>query len=57
MESASNAGDLTSIPESGRLPGEGSDNLLQCTCLRNPMDRGTWWAVHGVANSQTRLSD
>ena len=31
---------------------------LQYSCLENPMDRGAWWAaVHGVANSLTRLSD
>ena len=31
---------------------------LQYSCLENPMDGGVWWAaVHGVANSQTRLSD
>ena len=36
--------------------GEGNDNLLQYSCLENPMDRGTWWAaVHGVARSWTRL--
>ena len=30
----------------------------QCYCLENPMDRGAWWAaVHGVAKSQTRLSN
>ena len=38
--------------------GEGNGNPLQCSCLENPMDRGAWWAtVHGVAQSQTRLSD
>ena len=31
----------------GRSPGEGNDNLLQYSCLGNPMDRGAWWAsVH-----------
>ena len=31
---------------------------LQYSCLENPMDGGAWWAaVHGVAKSQTRLSD
>ena len=31
---------------------------LQYSCLENPMDGGAWWAaVHGVARSQTRLSD
>ena len=38
--------------------GEGNGNPLQCSCLENPMDGGAWWAaVHGVAKSQTRLSD
>ena len=56
--SAYNAGDLGSIPESGRSPGEGNGNPLQYSCLENPMDRGAWWAtVHGVAKSRTRLSD
>ena len=36
--------------------GEGHGNLLQCSCLENPRDGGTWWAaVCGVAQSQTRL--
>ena len=56
--SASNAGDLGSIPGSGRSPGEGNGNPLQCSCLENPMDGKAWWAtVHGVAKSWTRLSD
>ena len=56
--SACNAGDLGLIPGLGRSPGEGNDNLLQYSCLENPMDRGALWAtVHGVAKSQTRLSD
>ena len=56
--SACNAGDLGSIPGSGRSPGERNGNPLQYSCLENPMDRGAWWAtVHGVANGQTRLSD
>ena len=38
--------------------GEGNGTLLQYSCLENPMDGGTWWAaVHGVATSQTQLSD
>ena len=37
---------------------DGNGNPLQYSCLANPMDRGAWWAaVHGVARSQTRLSD
>ena len=50
--SACNAGDLGSIPGSGRSPGEGNGNPLQYSCLENPMDRGAWWAtVHGVTKS------
>ena len=57
-ESADNEGDLVSIPESGRAPGEGTGNPLQCSCLENPVDRGAWRAtVHGVAKSQTQLSN
>ena len=38
--------------------GEGNGNLLQYSCLENPMEGGAWWAaVHGVAKSRTRLSD
>ena len=52
-ESAWNAGDLGSIPESGRPPGEGSGNPLQYFCLENSMGRAAWWAtVHGVTESQ-----
>ena len=55
-ESTCNAGDVGSIPELGRSPGEGNGKPLQYSCLENPMDRGAWQAtVHGVAKSQTRL--
>ena len=55
-ESTRNAGDPSSIPGLGRIPGEGKDNSLQCSCLENPMNRGAWWAaVHGVAKIQTGL--
>ena len=40
--SASNAGDLGSIPGSGRSPGEGNGNPLQYSCLENPMDGEAW---------------
>ena len=57
-ESSCNVGDLGLIPGLGRSPGEGNGYPLQYSCLENPMDRGAWWAtVHGVAKSQTRLSD
>ena len=43
------AGEVGSIPGSGRSPGGGHDNPLQDSCLENPMDRGAWQArVHGV---------
>ena len=52
--SAYNAGDLGSIPGSGRSSGEGNDNPLQYSCLEGPMDKGSWWVtVHGVAKSWT----
>ena len=57
-ESACSAADVGMIPGSGRSPGERNGNLLQYSCLVNPMDRGAWWVtVLGVAKSQTRLSD
>ena len=40
--SASNAGDLGSIPGLGRSPGEGNGNPLQYSCLESPMDGGAW---------------
>ena len=56
--SARGVRDLSSIPGSGRFPGEGNGNPLHYSCLENPMDGGVWWAaVHGVAKSQTRLSN
>ena len=41
--SACSAGDLGSIPGSGRSPGEGNGNPRQYSCLENPMDAGAWW--------------
>ena len=53
-ESICNAGDLGSIPGSGRSPGEGNGNPLQCSCLENPRDGGPWWAaISGVGQSRT----
>ena len=42
---AYNAGDLGSVPELGRSPGEGNGKPLQYSCLGNPMDRGVWRAT------------
>ena len=51
-----NARDVGLIPGSGRSPEGGNGNLLQYSCLENPMDRGVWWAtVRGVAESLTPL--
>jgi len=54
-----NAGDIrdrSSIPRSGRSPGGEHGNLLQYSCLENPMDRGDWQAmVHRVKKHQTQL--
>ena len=53
-ESAYNAGDVGSIPGSGRSPGERNGNPLQYSCLENPMDRGAWQAiVHDIAKGRT----
>ena len=50
-EFACNTGDLGSIPELGRSPGEGNGNPLQYSCLENPMDGGAWQnSVPGVTN-------
>ena len=52
-ESTCNVGDLSSIPGLGRCPGKGKGHPLLCSGLENSMD----CIVHGVAKSQTRLSD
>ena len=51
QETACNVGDF------GSIPGGGNGNLLQYSCLGNPMDRGAWWAtVQRVTKSRTQLS-
>ena len=48
--------DMGSIPGLGRSPGGGHGNTLQHSCLENPMDRASWWAmVHRVAKSWTQV--
>ena len=42
---SANAGDLDSIPGSGRSTGEGNGYPLQYSCLENSMDRGAWQAM------------
>ena len=54
-DDAGAAGNVVPIP--GRGNGNPLQYPLQYSCLKNPMDRGAWWAtVHGVAKSRTRLS-
>ena len=58
QETASKAGVPGMIPGLRRFPGEGNGNPPQYSCLENPMDGRAWQATcHGVAKSQTRLSD
>ena len=48
---AGDAGDVGSVPGSGRSSAEGNGDLLQYSCLENPMDRGDWWAAaHRLTN-------
>ena len=57
-ESACNAGDLGSIPELGRSPGEGNGNPLQYSCLENAMDRGAWQTtVHRVGRKELDMTE
>ena len=49
-----NAGGASSVPVSGRSPGEGYSKPLSYSCLENPMDSGAWWApVHRITKSWT----
>ena len=56
-ESAHSAGDVGSVPGSGRSP-EGNDSSLQYSCLKNSMDWGAWWATKGWTqlSEQTLIS-
>ena len=51
------AGDVGSIPGSGRSPREGNGNPLQYSCQENLTDRGTWQAIdHGAARVRHDLT-
>ena len=59
-ESACNAGDIrnvSSIPGSGRSPGEGNGTLFQYSCLESPMDRGGEGSEQRQFNSQAEGQD
>ena len=54
--SAGDMEDQGSVPRCRRAPGKGNDNPLQCSCLGNPMDRGSPQAtVHGVAKESDTM--
>ena len=52
-----NAGEMGSIPRSGRSPGEGNGNPLQCSCLENPMDRGAWWGYSSWSHKESESTE
>ena len=55
-ESASNSGDLGSVPGSVRSPRDGTGFPFQDSCLENFMDREAWRAIiHGVTKSWTSV--
>ena len=57
-DTPANSGDTGLIPGSRKSRGEGNGNPFLYSCLENSMVRGAWQAtVHGVAKSQTQLSD
>ena len=49
-----NTGDAGSFPGLGRSPGGRNGNLLQYSCLGNPMDRGAWWATVPQGRKRSR---
>ena len=52
-----NAGDLGSIPGSGRFPGEGNGNPLQYSCLENPMDGGAWCRLLSMGSKESDMTE
>ena len=53
---AGNIRDAGLISGLGRSPGGGNGHPLHCSCLKNPVDRGTWQiTVHWVAKNWTWL--
>ena len=57
-ESFPRGSDMGLIPGLERSSGEGNGYLLQCSCLENSMDRGTWWPkVHGITKRHDRVTN
>ena len=55
---AGDTGDASSIPGSGKSPGEENGNPLQYSCLKNPTDRRAWQgSFYGVTKSWTWMSN
>ena len=55
-----NARDLRgvgSIPGSGRSPGRGHGKPLQYSCLKNPMDKGAWWAIQSMGHKESDTTE
>ena len=52
--SACSSGDQGLIPGLGRSPGEGNGNPLRYSCLKNPTDRGAWWATQSMRMQKFR---
>ena len=56
--SAGHTGDAGSTSGSERSPGGGNGDLLQYSCLENPMDRGAWWATYSPwGNKESDMTD
>ena len=51
------AGDMYSIPGSGRSLGEGNGNPLQTFCLGNSMDRGNWRAIQSMGCKEQHVTE
>ena len=49
--------DVGSIPGSGRSPGEGNGNPLQCSCLENSMDRGAWQPIVNEGHKESDMTE
>ena len=55
---AGNTGDTGLVTGLERSPGGGNGNPLQYSCMKNPMDKGAWWAtIQGVTKESDRTSD
>ena len=50
--SPANAGDVSSIPGSGKSSGEGNHGPLQYPCLENPIDKKAWWVNRPWSNER-----